>query len=65
MDVFIVNWPDEINWLVPLVQLVSCMLWHAEVCMAMHGYFIVPAQKSALYWPLLCPDGCHLAPFIH
>ena len=40
------------------------MLQHAKVCKAM-GTPIVPAWKSASYWPLLCPDGSHLAQFVH
>ena len=63
-DAFTVNWSDEINEWVPPVHLVSGMLRHAEVCKAM-GTLIVPAWKSAPYWPLLCPDGCHLASFVH
>ena len=37
---------------------------HAEVCSA-KGTLAVPFWKSAVYWPLLCHDGVHLAPFIH
>lgn len=29
------------------------------------GSLVVPAWKSAPFWPLICPDGVHLAPFIH
>ena len=25
----------------------------------------MPLWKSAAFWPLLCPDGRHLAPFFH
>ena len=64
VDAFTVNWSDEVNWWVPPVHLVSRMLQHAKVCKAM-GTPIVPAWKSASYWPLLCPDGSHLAQFVH
>ena len=29
------------------------------------GSLIVPVWKSASFWPLICPDGTHLAPFVH
>ena len=31
------------------------------------GSLVIPAWKSASFWPLLCPDGNHniMAPFIH
>jgi hypothetical protein len=47
-----------------LVHLVSRVLRHAEECKTM-GTLVVPAWKSASYWLLLCPDGSHLAPFVH
>ena len=46
------------------MHLVNRTLRHVEVCKAM-GTLIVPAWKSASYWPLLCADGYHLAPFVH
>jgi len=35
MHLATVNWSDEVNWWVPPVHLVSCMLQHAEVCKAL------------------------------
>ena len=64
IDAFTVDWADEINWWVPPVYLVSRTLRHAEVCKAV-GTLLVPAWKSAPFWPLLCPDGHYLAPFVH
>lgn len=64
VDAFTVNWAGEVNWWVPPVHLVGRVLRHAELCSAM-GSIIVPAWKSSAFWPLLCPDGCHLAPFVH
>ena len=64
VDAFTVDWAGEINWWVPPVHLVSRMLRHAEVCRA-RGTLVVPAWKLAPFWPLLCPDGCHLTPFVH
>ena len=29
------------------------------------GTIVVPAWKSAPYWPVLCPDGTHFADFIY
>ena len=39
-------------------------LLHAAECKA-KGALLVPMWKSAAFWPLLCPDGRHLAPFVH
>ena len=64
VDAFTVSWADQINWWVPPVHLVVRTLRHAEACKAT-GTLVVPAWKSASFWPLLCPDGCHLAPFVH
>ena len=64
VDTFTVNWEDEMCWLVPPVYLVGRALRHAEVCKT-RGTLVVPMWKSAVFWPLLCPDGVHLAPFIH
>ena len=64
IDAFTVNWADDMNWWVPPFNLVGRVLRHAEICHAV-GSLVVPAWKSASFWPLLCPDGNHLAPFIH
>ena len=64
VDAFTVNWAGEVNWWVPPVHLVGRVLRHAQHCSAM-GSLLVPAWKSASFWPLLCPDGQYLAPFVH
>ena len=48
----------------PPPHLVSRAICHARACNA-HGTLFVPIWKSAPFWPLLCPDGRHLAPFVH
>ena len=64
VDTFTVNWGSEVCWLVPPLYLVSRALCHARACKA-QGTLIVPFWRSVPFWPLLCPDGRHLAPFIH
>jgi hypothetical protein len=64
IDAFTVNWSDDVNWWVPPISLIGRVLRHAEACDAM-GSLVVPVWKSAPFWPLLCPDGSHLAAFIH
>ena len=64
VDTFTVNWHGETCWLVPPIHLVGRALRHAELCRA-RGTLVVPLWKSAVFWPLLCPDGAHLAPFVH
>ena len=64
IDAFTVNWANDVNWWVPPIYLISRVLRHAEICSAM-GSLVVPAWRSAPFWPLICPDGVHLSPFIH
>ena len=64
MDTFTVNWEGEVCWLAPPLYLVCRALKHAKACKA-RGTLVVPMWKSAVFWPLLCPDGVHLASFIH
>ena len=64
VDTFTVNWEGELCWLVPPLYIVCRALRHAELCTA-KGTLAVPLWKSAVYWPLLCHDGVHLAPFVH
>ena len=64
VDTFTVNWAGESCWLVPPLYLIGHALLHAEACKA-KGALVVPLWKSAAFWPLLCPDGHHLAPFFH
>lgn len=63
VDMFTRSWSGEINWWVPPLSLVCWMLQHAESC-GTRGTLVVPAWKSAPYWPLIFPDGCHLASFV-
>ena len=39
-----------------------CSILHVEACKARVA-LVVPLWKLAAFWPLLCPDGRHLAPF--
>ena len=48
----------------PSCPLVRRTMKHAKECKAV-GSLLVPMWKSAYFWPLLSPDGCHLAPFVH
>ena len=64
VDTFTVSWRNETCWWVPPLHLVCRTIRHARECEAV-GTLVVPLWKSAPFWPLLCPDGRHLAPFIH
>ena len=64
VDTFTVNWGSEINWWLPPQHLVCRTIRHASGCRA-KGTLVVPAWNSAPFWPILCPDGCHLASFVH
>ena len=58
-----VSWNDEVCWWVPPLYLVSRVIKHAKACAAM-GTLIVPAWRSAPFWPMLCTDGVHFAGFV-
>ena len=64
VDTFTTNWGSELNWWLPPLYLVCRTISHALSCQA-KGTLIVPAWKSAPYWPIICPDGRHLAGFVH
>ena len=63
IDAFTVHWDGENNWWCPPPILVPRMLRHAKLCGAF-GTLVVPCWESAPYWPLLCPNGNNLAPFV-
>ena len=64
VDAFTVNWSGDINGWVPPFHLIARTVRHAHECKAF-GSLLVPMWTSAYFWPILCPDGCHLAPFVH
>ena len=64
VDTFTTNWSYDVNWLVPPLNLIGRAIQHAKACNA-KGTLAFPAWKSAYYWPIICPDGCHLATYIH
>ena len=64
VDAFTVNWGSDVNWWVPPFHLIARTIRHAQACEAV-GTLAFPAWKSAYYWPIICPDGRHLADFVH
>ena len=64
VDIFTVNWGNETNWWLPPLHLVCRTIQHAAKCKA-KGTLVVHAWNSSPFWPILCPDGSHLAPFVH
>ena len=64
MDTFTRDWCGENNWWVPPVYLVCRTIRHAQSCCSM-GTLVCPRWESAPFWPLICPDGVHLADFVH
>ena len=63
VDAFMCDWSGEINWWCPPLYLVHRLLGHAQETGAV-GTLVVPQWCSALYWPLLFPDGKHPAKFV-
>ena len=58
VDAFAQTWTGENNWLVPPPSLALKVLRKLEVDRAC-GTLIVPLWRSAIFWPVLCPDGVH------
>ena len=63
VDAFTCDWGNERNWLCPPTYLINQVIQHAKVTKA-EGTLIVPAWRSAPFWPILYPDGCNPADFI-
>ena len=63
VDTFTVEWEGEVSWLVSPLYLIPSAWKHAEHCKA-KGTLVIPLWKSAVFWPLVCPDGVHLSPFV-
>ena len=64
VNTFTVNWGNELNWWVSPLHLICRTIHHDTQCRA-KDTFIIPAWKSAPFWPVICPDSRHLAPFVH
>ena len=62
--IFLPDWSGESCWLVPPVSLISRAICRAQLCSA-GGTIVIPMWKSAPFWPVVCPDGQHLANFMH
>ena len=63
VDAFTCDWENERNWLCPPTYLINRVIQNAKVTKA-EGTLIVPAWRSAPFWPILYPDGCNPADFI-
>ncbi|XP_053391340.1 uncharacterized protein LOC128554120, partial [Mercenaria mercenaria] len=64
VDAFAHTWSGENNWLVPPPRLILATLnkVRKEKCTCT---LVVPAWRSAPYWPVLFPDGLRLKQTIH
>ena len=63
VDAFTVDWSGENNYWCPPIYLVPRVIHHACACRC-EGTLIVPEWPSAVFWPLICPDGSSFADFI-
>ena len=63
MDAFVRSWDYENTWLCPPFYLIPRVIRHMQSCRA-KGSLVVPLWRSALFWPLIAPDGVHFASFI-
>ena len=63
VDAFTEHWGGENNWICPPVSSIGAVFRHLKWCNA-HGTVIVPVWRSAYFWPLLYPNGYHMASFV-
>ena len=63
VNAFTADWSYHNNWCSPPVSLIGSTIKHMCRCKGM-GTLLLPEWKSAYYWPIICPDGVHLATFI-
>ena len=63
MDAFAFSWDQEHCWLCPPVKLVVPAVKHL-LSGSGSGVLCCPLWTVSSFWPLLCPDGVHLAEFI-
>ena len=54
VDTFTVNWGNELNWWVPPYTL---FVGPFSMLHSVGRTLIIPAWKSAPFWPIICPDG--------
>ena len=59
IDVFTCDWGGENNWWFPPICLVPRVIRHAQNTKAF-GTLVVPQWLSALFWPILFPNGWDL-----
>ena len=58
VDAFAFSWDQEIAWCCPPISLVIPALRKIAASM-MQAILIIPAWRSAQFWPFLFPDGLH------
>ena len=56
IDAFTQDWSQDYNWLCPPPKLIPQTINHLVRCHA-RGVLVVPSFPSAMFWPLLFPDG--------
>ena len=64
VDAFTCSWSEENDWLCPPILLIPRVIRHAQRTWAI-GTLVVPYWQAAVFWPIIYPDGRHLAVFIH
>ena len=63
VNCFTADWGHENNWLVPPISLIGSAIKHLKACKG-RGTLLVPAWRSAYFWPYLFPDGFRSADYI-
>ena len=57
------DWSNDNNWLCPPVSLIGSTIRHLRMCKGV-GTLLVPMWESSYFWPLIYPNGYHLADFV-
>lgn len=52
VDAFAFDWAQDMNWLVPPINLISKAIKHIIHCQA-KGVLVVPKWKSSVFWPAI------------
>ena len=60
---FTADWRGKNNWLSPPVKDIISTIKHLELCKG-HGTLLIPCWPSAIWWPLIYPDGKCIAGFV-
>ena len=63
VNAFCENWSDHNNWLCPPISMIGSVIKYVALCKT-KGTLLVPMWPSSYFWPLIYPNGLHMASFV-